>query len=145
MEEEENFFFKPNASVTVVAEFDLIRYTLLTSAESGVTLSEHEKRYYEGEEITLTATVEDGYVFDGWFVDGELVSFERTYTFIMPAYTYRVTAMTTPIDYNLSVVENLPNGGSLNLTEQVYHVRDEISLLFHIRIKKFLDFFNQMW
>ena len=37
--------------------------------------------YYLGQEVTLTATPNEGYTFDGWYENGELVSSEATITF----------------------------------------------------------------
>jgi len=126
--EDDAFLFIPTESVNITAEFDLIRYTFITNAESGITVSDHDRRYYEGDEIAVTASVAPGYIFDGWYFNGELVSVELTYTFNMPAETYILTAMSTPIDYNLTVSENLPDAGALNLAERIFNVNNEITL-----------------
>ena len=143
LSEDDVFLFTPTKSMNIVAEFDLIRYTFITEGDKGLTISDHERRYYEGDVISVTVTVADGYLFDGWFLDGELVSTDLTYTFAMPANTYILVAKATPIDYNLSLRENLPDGGKGTPSELVFHVEDEITLTYTTAPGyRFLGFFE---
>ena len=144
LSEDNIFLFKPTASVSVVAEFDEIRYTLVTRPEKGITLSDHSKRYYEGEEVTLTATVAAGYIFDGWYRNGKLVCRDLTYSFNMPTETYILVPRSTAIDYNLTVSETLENAGSLDLTEQVFNVDDTITLKYFLSSGyRFIGWFSE--
>ena len=128
LSEDEAFLFKPNSDCKVIAEFDEIRYTFLTYKEDGIAVSDHEKRYYEGEAISVTASIAPGYIFDGWYLNGELVSGELTYSFVMPAETYILTLASTPIDYTLTVTESLDKAGSTNIENKIFNVANEITL-----------------
>ena len=55
----------------------------VTAGENGAA-SGGKENAAPGEEITVTATPDDGYDFVGWFADDELVSSEREYTFCVP-------------------------------------------------------------
>ena len=133
MSEEDVFHFVPTEAAQITAEFDLVRYTLITEPEAGITVSDHDRRYYEGEEITLTATVAEGYIFDGWYAGGQLITKELTVTAPMPAMTVILVAMSTPIDYTLTVGESLPDAGGANVVEQIFHVGDPITLTYTLR------------
>ena len=51
---------------------------------------------FEGTKVTVTAAVNDGYVFEGWYEDsGTQVSTSTTYTFYMPSSDYKLTAKFT--------------------------------------------------
>ncbi len=131
--EAEILVFAPTESCTITAEFDLVRYTFLVSTEAGITVEGHEKRYYDGDEITVTAKIADGYVFDGWYLNGALVSSELSYTFVMPAHTYHLTAESTPVDYQLTVSESIPAAGEVNLTGKTVQVSDRVTLTYTVR------------
>ena len=126
--ESERFIYLATSDATVTAEFDLVRYTFIAEGESGISLTDPGRRHYAGDTVSLTATVADGYVFDGWFVNGLLVSTDLTYSITMPASTYTVTAMSTPIDYNLVVSESLDAAGDFGALDSVFNVGDSLTL-----------------
>ncbi len=57
-----------------------------------VSFNPDEQYYYTGEEVELTATPEDGYVFLNWRKDGSELSSENPLSFTMPANDVAITA-----------------------------------------------------
>ena len=47
--------------------------------------------YLANETVTVTAKANVGYRFDGWYIDGELVSTDKEYTFTMPDHDVEIT------------------------------------------------------
>ncbi len=119
----------PTASMNIEAVFDLIKYSVLVEAEAGLTIPAYS-RYYKDAAVTLTATLADGYTFDGWFVGDEQVCDALSYSFTMPGETYRLEARSTPIDYQLTVTVTNAAAGSASLTEQTFHVTDGLTVTY---------------
>jgi hypothetical protein len=57
--------------------------------------------YYEGSEVTLTATNNTGYAFDGWYVNNSLVSSSNPYTFTLTGNTTIVCKFVEGATYTL--------------------------------------------
>lgn len=92
-------FTMPASAYTVEARFVEDEYTLTfisedtikgTVAESNGITSGSLVVYKT--QVVLVATEKTGYDFDGWYVDGESVSTNSTYSFTMPAGAYTVEA-----------------------------------------------------
>ena len=107
---------------TYTAKFtkDIVYYTVTAVAENGGTVT-GGGTVLEGESITLTATANDGYTFDGWY-DGEKVSDTAEFT------VENVTADKTYTAKFTKVVSRLlktsldfygTNGGSYTLMNKV--------------------------
>lgn len=140
LSEDAVFFLKPDSSLVVKAEFDVIRYSVLAQTEDGAALENYVKRNYEGDTVTLTAKIADGYAFEGWYTlvraegtlseytIGELVTGELTYSFAMPANTLSFIAVTTPIDYTLTLNEQLDGAGDAKAEQTVYNVGDSVTV-----------------
>jgi len=75
--------FTVEGNVNYVAVFAKVKYTVTATAENGTV--EGAGEYEVGLAATLTATANEGYVFDGWYVGEEKVSTEATYTFTVEA------------------------------------------------------------
>ncbi len=60
-------------------------YTVTVSAAEGGTAAANKNTCPEGEEVTATATADEGYLFAGWYENGEAVATEPVYSFVMPA------------------------------------------------------------
>jgi len=78
--------FTPEADMTLLAWFvkeesGQLVIDVITPPEGGGSIT-GEGAYKEGDEVTLTAKLDEGYVFIGWYENGELVSKEPIYTFI---------------------------------------------------------------
>lgn len=60
-------------------------YTVTVSATEGGATAANKNTCPEGEEVTATATADEGYLFAGWYDNGEAVATEAVHTFVMPA------------------------------------------------------------
>ena len=82
--------------VTIAAKYS--SYTVSTFSDSddqglaGTYTMLNSKKVSAGTEVTLTATVNTGYNFDGWYVNGVCMSNELTYTDVMPKENVSVEA-----------------------------------------------------
>ena len=66
--------------VVLTAQWDRDCFTVTTAATTGGSTA-GDGVYDNGKTATVTATPEAGYVFKGWFEDGELVSADAAYSF----------------------------------------------------------------
>lgn len=60
-------------------------HSLTLTASDGGSVSSVQNEYAEGEEVTVTATPDDGYYFSGWYEDNQSISTDPVYTFPMPS------------------------------------------------------------
>lgn len=91
------------SDVTVVA--DWVSYTLTTNtnnANAGTFTEKNSVKTTEGDSITLTATTNAGYTFNGWFEGTTKVSSNLTYTFKMPGKNVTLTAKWTANTYTVT-------------------------------------------
>lgn len=81
-----NQWLYEDVSVTYYAKFTQKYYITaeknIAEAAGDLWLNEY---YREGESVTLTVAVNDGYSFDGWYVNGRLISKNTEFTFEMGA------------------------------------------------------------
>lgn len=74
-------------NVTIAAIFSYYTVTTASSTNTGGAAGSftrlNEKKVSNGEAVELTATVNDGYNFEGWYIDGICVSKDLTYTYTM--------------------------------------------------------------
>ena len=59
---------------------------------AGTYPKKDNERISAGETVTLTATVADGYNFEGWYIDGICVCSELTYQFVMEKANKTISA-----------------------------------------------------
>jgi uncharacterized repeat protein (TIGR02543 family) len=64
--------------------------------------------YFEDDEVALTATPNNGYIFENWTDDGNIVSTEAIYVFTMPAENILLTANFIPL-YTVTFVVTNPD------------------------------------
>ena len=70
-------------------------------------------KYGAGETVTLTATANPGYNFEGWYDNwyGTLLSTDPTYVFTMPDYDVTISVRFSY--YTVNIESNHPNGGTV--------------------------------
>ena len=61
----------------------ILRHNITVSTEDGGTVSVGSKRLLEGTSTTLSATANDGYVFVGWYLNGELYTTLKSFSYTM--------------------------------------------------------------
>lgn len=69
-----------------------VRYSLTLTAGSGGNVSTAQNEYQAGEEVTVTATPNEGYTFTAWLENGETVSDNPVYHFTMPSRNVSLNA-----------------------------------------------------
>ncbi len=123
------------SDVNLIANFIAIDYELAVEVnplDAGSISFDPDQDYYNvGDEITLTASPEDGYVFGSWTDEEGTVlgeSIELVYT--MPARNVTLNANFDPIDYVFAVnIEPLNTGNViLDPDKEFYNVGDVITL-----------------
>ena len=92
------------------AHFDLNRYALTVDAEHG--MAEGAGTFEHGAAVTLSATPDYGYAFNGWYENGDLLGSEPTLTLTLTAERH-LTAMFTPLTYTLTFGVNDPTLGRI--------------------------------
>ena len=89
------YYTTTNAPVTLTARFTFnpnspdeppipnLAHKVTVTAEDGGTVNTGGAKLKKGEKITLTATANAGYVFDGWYVDNVLYKTASSFTYTM--------------------------------------------------------------
>ena len=99
---------------------------VILNADDGITVSGLEKSYSAGDVVSLVATIAEGYAFDGWFIDDELVSETLSYSFSMPEENVTLEARCHIIRYKVAVVTDY--GITISGLLESYATEDEVSL-----------------
>lgn len=112
------YTFKAERNISLEAKFTLKldKYTVTVTAdpELGGTVS-GGGTFDENTPVTVTATVNTGYVFDGWYENGTKVSNNREYNFILTANRTLVAKFTLiPDKYTVTVISDPEIGGTVN-------------------------------
>jgi len=108
-------FTMPAAARTLTAKFIADQHVLIYSSDgrgitSGTTISGGLVDY--GASVTVMATANTGYTFDGWYEGANKVSAEATYTFTMPDATYTLYARFNANRYTLAYTNEAVSGGA---------------------------------
>ena len=124
----EYVFEMPASDIALTAEYEYIDYTLSISTNySDITLDiPAESKYHFGDLVTVTATAYmPAYKFLGWYLDGELVSGELTYSFSISGDANLVSTYAKL--YTIGKDTNYGNAASLHIPASAY-VGDEVSV-----------------
>lgn len=84
--------YTPSKSVTLIANWNVNKYTLTRTAETGGSVSGPSGDIAFDTSCTVTATANSGYSFMGWYEGNTLITSSTSYTFKMPAKNYNLTA-----------------------------------------------------
>ena len=116
---------EPTYSAQAISDLDIVanfkKKNYLTSINSGEggSISGSGTGYYEFQtELTLTAEPDEGYKFDGWEVDGQVVSTNAKYTFTVSRAT-EVKALFS----ELYILGDVNGDDNVNLTDAAWIVR----------------------
>jgi len=117
---EANFTFTmPAENTTLVANFEEIptAYSVaITVVPEGSGSVTGTGDYYEGDEVTVTATANEGFIFQNWRVNGAVISSDQSYIFIMPGESVALEAYFIEegtVTYELFLVANPVDGGTV--------------------------------
>jgi hypothetical protein len=108
--EEANYTFLATEDITLTALFFPNTYKVAVEAEHGTV--EGAGEYEHGEEVTLTATADEGYEFVRWEVDGLEVSTDPTYTFDIYAADVHVVAVFQAKVFEVSISARSEDGSA---------------------------------
>ena len=98
----------------------------VTTVAEGDGFVSESAQVAQGDYYSVTATPEEGEVFDGWYLDGEMVTSEYTYDFWVSGDIELVARFSTP-DYALDHV-SVEGNGSIDADEPGATVDEEIQL-----------------
>ena len=112
MSTEPSYTFTVTAPVSITANFGILCSVSAVVSPENAGMVSGVGEYLIGTEATLTATSNDGYSFNNWTLDGEIVSTESSYTFTITA----PVSFTANFDvlYSVSVNINLEGAGTVN-------------------------------
>ncbi len=98
----------PNEEITFTAKWSKKYYITLNYSIDNVVTLETKEYYLEGETVTLNAALKFGYIFDGYYIDGQLASASPEYAFTMPADDIVIDVNCSPM--TISVTLNAGEG-----------------------------------
>ena len=97
---------KVNADTTLYADWQINSYSvnlLVSNSDAGKVSGAGTYEYTE--RVTIAASVNDGYSFDGWYEGDTLISDDSTYTFSIPAKNVSYTAKFEIATYSIEYVD----------------------------------------
>ena len=113
-----------NSNTSITANFEQIPvYSISVSAEEGGSVSSEGGDYSEGEQVTITATPDEGYEFSGWS-DGNT---EATRV-ITASEDLTLTATFTELEYSYQLTVSAGEGGSVSSEGGEYNEGTEVTL-----------------
>ena len=108
-------YMMPDNDVTLIANFVVEGEYLVVveiQPEEGGTVT-GTGSYLPEAEVTLEATSNEGFVFVGWELEGEIIETQAIYEFMMPETNVFLVAQFEAITYQLTLVANPVEGGEL--------------------------------
>ena len=108
---EPSYTFTVTASVNLTANFGILYPVSATVNPENAGIIIGEGIYVSGTSATLTANPNEGYAFNNWTLDGEIVSTELSYTFMVTG----PMSFTANFDvlHSVSATVNLENAGTI--------------------------------
>ena len=115
-------FVMPSANVAYTARWSKVM--LEGSSTSAGTVSSLTGTYKVGDEVTVTATTNNGYTWVGWYNGETLLSTELIYTFAMPAEDVTYTAKWCKV----ILTRSSTSAGRVSSLSGTYNVGDEVTV-----------------
>ncbi len=112
---EAEYTFQVAGDADFVANFEMIEYNIAVEAGEGGEATITDGPYHFGDEVTVTATPNDGYNFLNWTVNGEEVSTALAYTFTVAEDLTLVANFAEAVIpmYTITAVANPAEGGTV--------------------------------
>jgi hypothetical protein len=108
-------FVKSPGEDTMVSEFKANTYNLLlfvVPADGGTVTGDGDYQY--GDSVTVIASPNTGYDFVAWLFGDDTVSFDSSYTFVMPHNNLGLTAAFQIQTFSITVSPNNPDYGNVS-------------------------------
>lgn len=123
-------FTMPAGDVTLLAKFVKINYNVTATANAGGTVAPASQVKTYGDAVTVTATPNAGYVFNGWVATGVTLAdaMVNPASFSMPANDVSLVASFAKIPYTVTVAAAPANGGTISAVNANYFVGDNVSV-----------------
>jgi hypothetical protein len=120
----------PTNDVTLVAQFAAIDYDVTATAGMGGTVAPASQTVNYQDAITVTATPNAGYLFDGWDATGVVLAnnMDNPASFSMPANDVTLHANFVAIPYVVSLTAAPANGGTFSAINATYTVGEAVSV-----------------
>ena len=120
------FNFLDGVGKIYTAKWILCPVTLEKNIEEAGNVSGVEGATKVGEEVTITATTNDGYTFIGWYDGDTLVGVDLEYTFVMSAEskTYTAKWILCPV----TIEKNIEEAGTVSGVEGTTKVGEEVTI-----------------
>ncbi len=126
----EHIFSMPAEDLTLVANFEMTGYTLTLIAnpeDGGAVIG--SGIYNAGNTINIIATPNEGWTFINWTdSEGNLISNQSEYSFLMPAENLTLIANFEMIGYILTLIAN-PEEGGIVIDSGIYNAGDTINII----------------
>ena len=97
----------------IEAKWTINSYTLTLNVDSEEGSVIGASIYEYNSEVTINATANEGYVFDGWYINDEKTAYTQEATFTMPYNDLTLEARFRYDSYNVSVTKNIETAGSV--------------------------------
>ena len=122
-------FLMPTEDLTLIANFDMTGYTLtlfVNPEEGGTVIG--SGIYNAGDTVNISAIPNTGWEFINWTdIEGNLISNQSEYSFVMPAEDLTLIANFEMADYTLMLVSN-PEEGGIVLGAGTYNFGDQVNI-----------------
>ena len=102
------------------------KVSIVKNIETAGSVTVLEETYKESEEVTITATVNSGYLFIGWFIEDSKVSDDLSLNYVMPSENVTLTARY--VANGISVEKNIEQAGSVSGFSGVTKVGESVTL-----------------
>ena len=120
-----NFSMPITKNTVIVAQWNC--YTLTTSVNdrrAGTITTHHQTKITVGENVTITATTNNGYTWVGWYNGDKELTKELSYTFNMPDENITYTAKWCKV----TLAVNNINAGTVTILNGTYFTGEEITI-----------------
>ena len=144
--EEAKYLFEITKDRNLVANFELLSYNVTASVNpENAGVVNGAGTYNHGEEVALTATANEGYKFVNWTENGEVVSEESQYSFVIEndrnlVANFEKKEVVVTVTYNVTTTVN-PEKVGVVIGSGVYNEGDNV-VLTAIPIKNGYEFVN---